>query len=121
MSKQTYIAKQKRHWIIRKKIVGTIDKPRMSVFCSLGHIYVQLIDDINGNSLAHCSTLSRRYRETAKEMRNNKESAKKIGQLIAQIAQEKGIKKAAFDRSGYKYHGKVRALAEGAREGGLSV
>ena len=121
MSNKTYIARRKRHWRVRKKIVGTADKPRVSVFRSLQHIYVQLVDDMKGNSLANCSTLSRRFKETVPEYKNNKESAKKLGKLLAQIAQEKGITKAVFDRGGYKYHGRIRALADGAREGGLSL
>lgn len=106
-------ARLKRHLRIRKKISGTAERPRLSVFRSLKHIYAQLIDDVNGVTLASASSLD------IDAYGGNKDAAKEVGKLIAKNAAEKGIKTVVFDRSGYIYHGRVEALAEGAREGGL--
>jgi len=109
-------ARKKTHRRIRKTLVGTKERPRLSVFRSLNHIYAQIIDDYEGKTLVAASTLDLRGKI---ESGGNKEAAKQVGALIAERAKEKGITKVVFDRSGYKYHGRVAALADGARENGL--
>ncbi len=109
---------QKRRWRIRKKITGSSERPRMSVKFTGQHIYVQFIDDTKGHTLASASTRHKSLpeRETLKA---NVTSAQRLGVVAAEAAKAKGIDRVVFDRSGAKYHGKVRALAEAAREGGL--
>jgi large subunit ribosomal protein L18 len=110
--------RQRKHERVRKKIYGTPERPRLNVFRSLKHIYAQIIDDTTGTTLVSASTVD----EALKGKLNyggNKEAAREVGMLVAQKALEKGITKVVFDRSGYLYHGRVRELAEGAREGGL--
>lgn len=119
MSEISALKRKKKHYRIRKKVIGTLEIPRMSIFRSLRHIYVQLVDDINGKSMLSCSTLSKKFRESIKEGKNNKQSASLLGKIVADTALEKGIKKVVFDRGGYKYHGRIQALAESARKGGL--
>lgn len=102
---------------IRKKIFGTPEKPRMCVFRSNKHIYVQFIDDIRGRTLASASSLYKEIYE--KKDLTKTEQAKLVGQLAAKKALEAGITKVVFDRNGYLYHGRVKALAEAARESGL--
>lgn len=104
---------------VRKKVFGTPERPRLSIYRSLKHIYTQIIDDVAGTTLVSCSTLSPEIREELKEKIKKKEVAKKVGFLLAKKALEKGIKKVVFDRGYFAYHGRVKALAEGAREGGL--
>ena len=102
---------------IRKKVMGTADRPRLNVYRSLNHIYVQVIDDLNGKTLVSASTA-----EGKKEQRKtggNVASAKALGKAIAERAKEKGVTKVVFDRGGYIYHGRVKALADAAREAGL--
>ncbi len=111
----TRIARHKR---VRKKVSGTQKSPRMSVFRSAWHIYVQVIDDIHSTTIASASTLDPVFRDKKIEG-GKKEAAKWVGQEIARRAQEKGIKEVVFDRGGYKFHGRVKALAEGAKEAGL--
>ena len=108
-------ARLKRHARVRSKISGTPECPRLDVFRSAKHIYVQIIDDVNGVTLAAASTVEKDFGAT----KGNKEEARKVGNLIAQRAIEKGISEVVFDRGGYVYHGRVKELAEGAREGGL--
>ncbi len=108
-------ARLKRHARVRAKISGTAECPRLDVFRSNSNIYAQLIDDVKGVTLASASTVEKDF-EGAK---GNKEAARKVGQLIAKRAIEKGIECCVFDRGGYIYHGRVMELAEGAREGGL--
>lgn len=105
----------KRHVRVRGKISGTPGRPRLNVFRSNANIYAQLIDDVNGITLVSASTLEKGFSGAA----GNCEAAKKIGAELAKRAKAKGITAAVFDRSGYVYHGRVAALAEGAREGGL--
>jgi len=105
--------REQRHKRIRTKIYGTAEKPRLSVYKSLKHIYCQLIDDTKQSTLAFVA--SQKIPSKGKKVDKSKE----CGKAIAKLATEKGIKKVVFDRSGYLYHGRVRALAEGAREGGL--
>lgn len=107
--------RMKRHVRVRGKISGTPGRPRLNVYRSNANIYAQLIDDVNGTTLAAASTLDQGFEGTA----GNCEAAKKVGLVLAQRAKEKGITTVVFDRSGYVYHGRVAALAEGAREGGL--
>ena len=104
---------------IRKKIKGTADCPRLVVFRSAKHAYAQIIDDMSGKTLLSVSTLSKDLRENVKQAKTPIERYKMIGVAAAKKAIEKNIKKVVFDRSGYLYHGRVKALAEGAREGGL--
>lgn len=108
-------ARLKRHRRVRAKISGTAERPRLSVFRSSKHIYAQLIDDVAGVTLAAASSLDKEF----EGLGSNKEAAKKIGALLAKKATDKGIESVVFDRSGYIYHGRVKELAEGAREGGL--
>ncbi len=108
-------ARVKRHYRVRNKISGTAERPRLNVFRSAKHIYAQIIDDVNGVTLAAASTTEKAFENFG----GNKEAAKEIGKLVAQRALEKGIDTVVFDRSGYLYHGRVKELAEGAREGGL--
>ena len=108
-------ARLKRHARVRSKISGTPECPRLDVFRSAKHIYVQIIDDVNGTTLASASTVEKDFGAYG----GNKEAAKKVGELIAKRALEKGIENVVFDRGGYVYHGRVKELAEGAREGGL--
>ena len=107
----------KKHYRIRKNIHGTAECPRLAVYRSAKHIYAQLIDDNQGVTLAAASTLDASLKDI---YGGNKEAAKKVGLLLAENAKAKGIADVVFDRSGLKYHGRVAALADGAREGGLN-
>ncbi len=108
--------REKRQISIRKKVHGTPERPRLAVFRSCKHIYAQVIDDLAGKTLAAASTLSKDYREGEGD---KKADAARVGELIAMKCKAKGIVKVVFDRSGYRYHGRVKALAEAARKGGL--
>lgn len=105
----------RRHARVRRKISGTAECPRLCVFRSNNNLYVQVIDDVKGNTLASASTLDKEV----KTKHSNKEAAKEVGALIAKRAIEKNIKTVVFDRGGYIYHGVVKELAEAARKGGL--
>ena len=105
----------KRHKRIRAKVSGTAQRPRLCVYRSLNNIYAQIIDDTKGVTLAAASSMDKDF----KEYGGNCEAAKAVGKKVAEKALEKGIKAVVFDRGGYLYHGRVAALAEGAREGGL--
>ncbi len=105
----------KRHTRVRGKISGTPERPRLNVFRSNANIYAQIIDDVNGVTMASASTLDKEFEGAA----GNCEAAKKVGAMLAERAKAKGISVVVFDRGGYVYHGRVAALAEGAREGGL--
>jgi large subunit ribosomal protein L18 len=111
-------ARLKRHLRVRKKINGTTQRPRLSVFRSSKHIYAQLIDDVSGTTLASASTVDK---ELSGQVGNggNVEAARKVGELIAQRAKAKGYESVVFDRGGYLYHGRIQALADAAREAGL--
>ena len=111
--------RDKRHKIIRKKIVGTNDKPRLSIYRSLTNMYVQLVDDMAGKTLAALSTNSPALKEDIKKDAGNLKGAALLGIAVAQLCKEKGIEKIVFDRSGYDYHGKVKTLADALRKGGL--
>ncbi len=118
MAQSKINARQRRHERIRKNVYGTASKPRLSIFRSLNNIYAQLIDDTTGKTLIASSSLDQDVRPGAKHG-GNVESAKKVGASLAQKALDKKIKDIVFDRSGYKYHGCVKALADAAREQGL--
>ncbi len=112
-------SREKRKKRVRRKVLGTPERPRLSVFRSAKNIYAQIIDDTSFNTLVQVSTISKDVRDQVKGNSGNKEGASMIGKLIAEKAQEKGIKKVVFDRNGFLYHGRVKILAEAAREGGL--
>lgn len=111
----TNVARLRRHQRVRKNISGTAEKPRLNVFRSLNHIYAQIIDDTKGITLVSASSLDKDFDGKG----GNIEAAKKVGEMVAKKALDKGIKTVVFDRGGYIYHGRVAALAEGAREAGL--
>jgi large subunit ribosomal protein L18 len=112
------VGRERRKLRIRRRISGTSQRPRLSVFRSAKHIYAQCVDDVGGTTLAHASTLSRDVRgETAEG--NKLDAAKKVGAAIAKLLLAKGIDEIIFDRNGYLYHGRIRALADAAREAGL--
>jgi large subunit ribosomal protein L18 len=104
------------HERIRTRLSGTSERPRLNVYRSLNHIYAQVIDDTSGKTIASASTSGKK---SGKKTGGNVASAKEIGKTIAQRAKEKGIKKVVFDRGGYLYHGRIKALADAAREAGL--
>ena len=104
---------------IRLRIAGTADRPRLSVFRSLKHVYAQIIDDGGGKTIISVSDLSKEFREQFKDVKGQTKIAKLVGQMAAKKAIEKNITTVVFDRSGYLYHGVVKAAADGAREGGL--
>lgn len=106
------------HQRLRQKMQGSPERPRLNIYRSLNHIYVQLIDDVSGKTLAAASTTQGRTKG-AKRSGGNVASAKVVGKTIAEQARQKGIKKVVFDRGGYLYHGRIKALAEAAREAGL--
>lgn len=108
-------ARLRRHRRVRAKISGTPERPRLNVFRSAKHIYAQLIDDVNGVTLVAASSMDKDFEGNG----GNKEAARKVGQLIANKAVAKNITEVVFDRGGYIYHGRVKELAEGARESGL--
>lgn len=107
--------RMKRHTRVRGKISGTPERPRLNVFRSETNIYAQIIDDVNGSTLVAASSLEKGFECDG----DKKAVAKKVGQMVAERAKAKGIENVVFDRGGYIYHGRVQALAEGAREGGL--
>lgn len=118
---------RKNNWLIRKrrarfKIRGSNEKPRLCVYRSLKHIYAQLIDDDSGSTIVTCSTLDKEFKDTYKapEKGGKVAKAKWVGYLLAKRAIERGIKQVVFDRNGFKYHGRVAAVANGAREAGLN-
>lgn len=112
-------ARLRRKMRIRKRLRGTEQRPRLSVFRSARHIYAQIIDDERGHTLVSACSLHPEVKERLSEAQGKKGVAKVVGQLLAERAKAKGIEQVAFDRNGYKYHGRVKALADGAREGGL--
>ncbi|MBB4079370.1 large subunit ribosomal protein L18 [Lewinella aquimaris] len=114
----TKLKRRKRiHSRVRKKIQGTAEKPRLNVFRSNRYIYAQLVDDVNGNTLASASSFEAGIANDGSKA----DQSKAVGQLLAERAKAAGIERALFDRGGYLYHGRVKSLAEGAREGGLNL
>ncbi len=119
-SKIRQLARERRHRSVRQHVKGAADRPRLSVFRSIKHTYAQLIDDERGTTIVSASTLSEDVQKELGNGNHNKTDASKaVGKVLARLAQEKGIKKVRFDRGGYLYHGRVQALADAAREGGL--
>jgi large subunit ribosomal protein L18 len=112
------VARARRHVRVRKNLVGTAERPRLNVFRSLSGIYAQVIDDQAGRTLISASSADRDLREKVKGLKKS-EQAKLIGQTLAERAKSKGIETVVFDRGGYRYIGRVKAFADGAREGGL--
>ncbi|ACR80567.1 MULTISPECIES: 50S ribosomal protein L18 [Kosmotoga] len=110
--------RRKRHLRVRSKIKGTPERPRLAVYRSERHIYAQIIDDIAGRTIVSASTVDKELREKLTKTWNQ-EAAKEVGKLIAKRAAEKGIKKIVFDRGGFKFHGRIKSLADAAREAGL--
>ena len=108
-------ARAHRHSRVRSKVCGTAECPRLNVFRSAKHIYAQVIDDVAGTTLCAASSMTKGFDGNG----GNVEGAKKVGAMIAELCKEKGIEEVVFDRGGYVYHGRVAALADGAREGGL--
>lgn len=113
------LSRLKRKIRVRKKIRGASDRPRLNIFKSAKHIYAQIIDDTNGSTLASVSTLADAVKSDL-NYTGNIEAAKKVGASIAKVALEKGITSVVFDRNGFLYHGRIKALADAARENGLS-
>ncbi|MDL1970068.1 MAG: 50S ribosomal protein L18 [Candidatus Desulfofervidaceae bacterium] len=117
--KEKRLARLRRKRRVRKKVFGTSVRPRLSVFRSLKHIYAQIIDDTKGATLAAASTLDPELRDKVKEVKGKIAAAQLVGKLIARRALEKGIKQVVFDRNGFLYHGRIKAVADAAREAGL--
>lgn len=117
-NKNRALARERRHARVRKQVFGNPERPRLNVFKSLTGIYAQIIDDMDGNTLVSASTVDKELREKMKGMKKT-EQAKAIGQAIAERAKSKGISSVVFDRGGFRYTGRIKALADGAREGGL--
>jgi large subunit ribosomal protein L18 len=121
MRKKEKVRKQRKIFRVRKSIVGTGERPRLTVFRSLNHIYAQLIDDANNVTLAAASSRSAEIADDLKKAKSKTEKAGIVGALLAKKASEKEIKTVVFDRGGYSYHGRVKALADGARKEGLVI
>jgi len=117
-NKSRAVARIRRHARVRKNLAGTAERPRLNVFRSLTSIYAQVIDDQAGHTLVSASSVDKDLREKIKGMKKS-EQAKLIGQTVAERAKSKGIEAVVFDRGGFRYVGRVKALADGAREGGL--
>ena len=111
------VIRKRVHTRIREKVAGTPERPRLNVYRSLNRVYTQLVDDLNGVTLVSASSFGKKTED--KHYGGNVAAAKAVGKLIAERAQEKGIKRVVFDRGGYLYHGRVKALADAAREAGL--
>jgi len=117
-AKKKRVARQRRHRRLRKKLSGTAERPRLNVYRSLIHVYGQVIDDTTGNTLVSASTVDCEVRPLV-QGKEKVEQARIVGQVLARRAQAKGIRSVVFDRGGWAYHGRVQALAEGARKEGL--
>lgn len=116
--KRKVLARKRRHSRVRRNMAGTAQRPRMNVFRSLSNIYVQVIDDTNGHTLVSASTIDNEVSPQV-QGKTKTEAARIVGRIVAERAKNAGISEVVFDRGGYKYHGRVAALAEGAREAGL--
>jgi large subunit ribosomal protein L18 len=119
-AKPRILGRERRHLRIRRKVTGTAERPRLSVFRSLNHIYCQLVDDLSGRTLVAVSSRDKELLEPLKSLKGKTARSKRVGAQLAARAKEKGIQRVCFDRSGYLYHGRVKAVADGAREGGLN-
>lgn len=111
--------REKRHTIIRQKVTGTKERPRLSIYRSLNNIYAQLVDDTTGTTLVSLATNSPSIKDMVKKDGGNVKGASALGTALAGLCKKSGITKIVFDRAGYQYHGRVKALAEAARKGGL--
>jgi len=111
--------RQIRHLRVRNKVKGTAERPRLTIFRSLSNVYCQLIDDEKSVTIAAASTMTSEIKAQLGAKRGNVKASEAVGETIAKLAQAKGIKKVCFDRAGYKYHGRVKALADAARKAGL--
>jgi large subunit ribosomal protein L18 len=118
MSEKSRIARMRRHQRVRRKISGTAERPRLNVFRSLRHVYAQIINDEVGHTLVSASTSESDLKEQIEGL-NKTAQARAVGKLLAERALAKGVTQVVFDRGGYQYHGRIKALAEGSREGGL--
>ena len=118
MSKSRNDMRIRRHARVRSRVGGSSSRPRLNVFRSLDHIYAQIIDDAQGRTLASASTLDKGLRDELRSL-NKTEQARRVGAALAQRAQAAGVKQVVFDRGGYRYHGRVKALADASREAGL--
>jgi large subunit ribosomal protein L18 len=119
ISKDRRIARKKRQLRVRKKIAGSVERPRLCVFRSSKHIYAQIIEDVTGKTLVTASTIAKGTQDSVKYS-GNADAAKVVGKLVAEKALAKDIKQVVFDRNGFLYHGRVKALADAAREAGLT-
>lgn len=117
-SKSRSFSRQRRHLRVRTKVAGTPERPRLNVYRSLSEIYAQVIDDENGDTLVSASTIDKELRAQMKDL-SKTDQARLVGKALAQRAKDKGIGQVVFDRGGYRYIGRVKALADAAREGGL--
>ena len=120
MPKTQQEKRERRKHSIRKKVNGTAERPRLTVYRSLNHIYVQLVDDLNGRTLLAASSRDGAVAELVKSAKGKVGAGKAVGKHVAAMAKEKGILRVCFDRGGYLFHGRVKAVADGAREGGLN-
>ncbi len=118
-TKSRSLSRKRRHRRVRSKVSGTPERPRLNVFRSNKNIYAQVIDDQSGSTLVAASSLDGKLRSDLKRG-SNREAARRVGKLVADRAIDRGVKSVVFDRSGYLYHGRVKELADGAREGGLT-
>ena len=111
--------RQRRHARVRKRVVGTSERPRLVVFRSNRHISAQIIDDTQGKTLCSATTASKKVQEATTDLAGKVDRSRQLGEMLAQMAKEVGISQVVFDRGGYRYHGRVKALAEGARKDGV--
>ena len=112
-------SKNRIKYRIRKKVIGTTERPRLTVFRSMNNIYAQLVDDVNGKTLLSVSSISKELKSAYTDKKTKTEDSKLVGKKLAELAIEQKIKKVVFDRNGYLYHGRVKAIADAAREAGL--
>ena len=112
---------KKRHKRIRKKVVGTLERPRLAIHRSNLNLNIQVVDDYAGKTLVSCSTLNKKFREQTKTNAGNVESSKRFGAFVATEIKKKGIGKVVFDRGGFLYHGRIKALADSLRENGIEL
>jgi len=116
-----YKRRQRKKVRVRKKLSGTAECPRLTVFRSLNHMHAQMIDDVKGVTLVSASSISKEITDEIKTSKGKISKSKLVGKLLAKKALEKGITTAVFDRSGYEFHGRIKAVADGAREGGIKI
>lgn len=120
VGRRKYLARKRRHRRVRKRVAGTAQRPRLNVYRSIRNTFVQVIDDVGGRTLISCSTIDKQLAAQCAD-KNKVEAAKLVGQMVAERAKEAGISTVVFDRGGFKYTGRVAAVAQGAREAGLRL